>query len=633
MRSIHLRDLVVVLLGCSAFGAGVCQTSESGERIQTLICALEGSAWGEAAEELVQIGLPAVEPLLDALNGNRGSISVRASGPLSRIQSDRAVQGLIEAVDNKALDRRIRRSILNTLGNIESEGVRQVLIRYLAEEDLGFRFAAIRSLGNIGDEPAQDALIGVLKDENRYVVQRCAGVLGDIGSSRAIVPLIECLEARRGMERIDLMRALVDIGPASVPALVARLDHDMNQEAAWHLVWALGQIGSEVVLDPLVQTLCSDNWMVRNEAAVSLVKIGAPECTAPLRRLLRRGPAHARTEARWVLDALESPQAAVAPASGLSFTGGENAVQVSEGEPLSQITVEGQRYPLCPHRLDTRPPIPSPYETELGHDIVLTTTPDGQYMLMPVTLENGERKGLQQYVNAEDFPTLAQTGFHCEQALDRLRTVTGRSIAEITELARPDRLSTSGFVAEDEDVISVIKGDNRLARKLGLSHAELVKPLFHVLNLIEQNQTHKNYLTYQGHRAEYPPVLYHGKEIRIKVEFTRGGQKSIFTDELDGALAIRIYRDLELAERDYLDRAYAHLSQTERQDLVAKLSSMFVGEMVMYYAKWHGFYEGHTGWRADPITVAFLFGLKDLAQIDAAFDGKLYRVLTEHFTR
>jgi len=55
--------------------------------------------------------------------------------------------------------------------------------------------------------------------------------------------------------------------------------------------------------------------------------------------------------------------------------------------------------------------------------------------------------------------------------------------------------------------------------------------------------------------------------------------------------------------------------------------------MAPYYIMRYGFYEGHTGWRADPIVIAFIFGMKDLEEIDAAFDGKLYDALTKHFTR
>lgn len=45
----------------------------------------------------------------------------------------------------------------------------------------------------------------------------------------------------------------------------------------------------------------------------------------------------------------------------------------------------------------------------------------------------------------------------------------------------------------------------------------------------------------------------------------------------------------------------------------------------------YGFYEGHTSWRVDPIAFAFIFGLRSLDEIEAAFPGRLYKTLTGHF--
>jgi HEAT repeat protein len=633
MKSIHSLAAIVVIIGCMGFGANASATSEPDKRIQTLIQELDSRTWNRAAEELVQIGAPAVNPLLQALNQNSDWGSARASIPLSKIPSDKAVNGLLEALDNSKLDKRIKRYILQSLGNVESECVLEPLIRYLSHPDVWIRCAAIRSLGQFGGALAEDALIGVLKDKERYVVESSIVVLGQMKSIRAPAHLIEILEDRKGMGRIKIIRALVEIGQASVPALVSSMRNDMNRETCWHLVWALGQVRSDAVIEPLVLALSSKNWMVRNEAAVSLVSINSSQSVEPLRRLLKRGPEHARGQTKWILETLESAQCGTVPTSDSSATNAGISLQVPAAKALTQITIENKSYALCPQRFDGRPSVPSPYTTGEGHDIVLTSTQDDKYMLVPITLENSERKGRQLYVNAVDFPTLAQTGFHSEPELNQTKTITGRSIAEITELARPDRLSTSGFVAEDEDIMSVIKGDNRFARRLGLSHAQLAQPLFHVLNLMDLNQKQKNYLSYQGHRAEYPPFFYNGKQISVQVEYTRGGQASIFSDSLDGALAIRIHRDLTQHEKDYLNRAYSHLRPQQGQDLAEKLSCFLIGEMVMYYAKGYGFYEGHTGWRADPIAIAFIFGMKDLKDIDAAFDGKLYSALTRHFVR
>lgn len=55
------------------------------------------------------------------------------------------------------------------------------------------------------------------------------------------------------------------------------------------------------------------------------------------------------------------------------------------------------------------------------------------------------------------------------------------------------------------------------------------------------------------------------------------------------------------------------------------------GEMQPFYIFRYGFYEGHTAWRTDPISIAFLFGLRSLKEIEATFPGRLWSVLTEHF--
>jgi len=48
---------------------------------------------------------------------------------------------------------------------------------------------------------------------------------------------------------------------------------------------------------------------------------------------------------------------------------------------------------------------------------------------------------------------------------------------------------------------------------------------------------------------------------------------------------------------------------------------------------WYGFYEGHTQWRADPLAIAFIFGLRSLEALEKAFPGRLYQVMTKHFSR
>jgi len=72
---------------------------------------------------------------------------------------------------------------------------------------------------------------------------------------------------------------------------------------------------------------------------------------------------------------------------------------------------------------------------------------------------------------------MGYTGLHSEIELDQTKTITGKSIAEITAIARPGQYSSAGFISQDEDIISALKGDNRLVKQMGLMHRQIVTPM------------------------------------------------------------------------------------------------------------------------------------------------------------
>lgn len=230
-------------------------------------------------------------------------------------------------------------------------------------------------------------------------------------------------------------------------------------------------------------------------------------------------------------------------------------------------------------------------------------------------------KGRQLEIDAEDFPTLAGTGLHSEIELDQTKTITGRSVALITEIGQPGRSSGAGFMGHDEDIISVLKGDNRLVQKMGLTHPQMAEALFHVWNLV--------YLPYK----EIQYIWYNGKRIFFEIQGSRGWQESIFNDEILGRHTLKIWRDLESGEKEFLNEKYPDLKEAQMAKLVEDLSIIETGEMPFYYIMRYGFYEGHTDFRTDPISVAFIFGLKNLEDIENAFGGNLIEALEGHFTK
>ncbi len=300
-----------------------------------------------------------------------------------------------------------------------------------------------------------------------------------------------------------------------------------------------------------------------------------------------------------------------------------------------QVEYQGRTYPLFPERLAVCPEIPSPVRLEDGVELVVVLTGDGGYTLVPVTVENGSPlnyaqrqwgKGRQLEVNGKDFPTLVATGRHAEPELRQVATITGKPVAELTERGRPMVLSGAGFLTQDEDIISVLMGDNRLVTALGLKHADLARPLFHLWNLfLARDGVGRRQATYR--------LRYLGKEISVKWEGSRGWQESLFADEIQGMHRFEVWRELDAEEQALVNERYGHLSAARRVDLVERLTRIRSGEMVPYYIQRHGFYEGHTDYRADPLAIALIFGLKRLQEIEELFPGRLHQVLTQPFTR
>jgi hypothetical protein len=298
---------------------------------------------------------------------------------------------------------------------------------------------------------------------------------------------------------------------------------------------------------------------------------------------------------------------------------------------------EGESPVLYPFTHERAPIRASPSRVG-GTELLLVRTRAGREALVPVTVENGPLclpygssrvgKGRQLEVDATDFPTLARTGLHSEEELRRVKTITGRPIEEITALARPGRASEAGFLAADETLLEVLEGDNALVRRLGLTHPDLARPLFHVWNLILQQHEHGRL---GRHHNDIVSFRYGGAAVSIRAHATRGFQESIFDDGVRGSFDITLERELLPGEKAMLGHRYAHLRPAAMDALVKRLSRLRVGEIAPYYVMRYGFYEGHTPWRADPVAIAFIFGLRDLEQIEGAFPSQLDRVLCEHF--
>ncbi len=367
---------------------------------------------------------------------------------------------------------------------------------------------------------------------------------------------------------------------------------------------------SSTEIDELIARLPGRHW----EAAVDrLVEIGPPAV----------GPLTAATRG--------SGRVGGRACEALARIGTGPALEVLRDAARELRVVDS--VPLYPETLESRPQMASPSTRADGTDVVLAVTAEGRWAVVPAGALDDERRERQRRVDAHDFPTLARTGLHCPQELAQTVTITGRSLAEITDLGRPGGLSEDGFMAADEDVLSVLQGDNRLVSALGLTHSQMARPLLHVWNMIEADVEVGRWNRAEHRWDRIRQIVYNDRHLEIEAHDTKGGQESIFDDELRGAFSIKVQRAPTPREERFLRQRYGSLPPRTWNAFVRKLTAMETGEMEPHYIQRYGFYEGHTNWRTDPIAIAFVFGLRSLEEIEAAFPGRLDEVLRAHFTR
>jgi HEAT repeat protein len=128
-----------------------------------------------ATRALIQIGQPAVEPLIATLGESYWSVRGAAAEALGAIGDARAVKPLIAALGDS--DPFVRRAAAEALGAIGDARAVEPLIAALKDREEGVERMAIRALGWIGDTRAIKPLIDVIRNDIWYLGREAEGVL------------------------------------------------------------------------------------------------------------------------------------------------------------------------------------------------------------------------------------------------------------------------------------------------------------------------------------------------------------------------------------------------------------------------------------------------------------------------
>jgi len=249
--------------------------------------------WQAVVGSLVEIGAPALGPLIAALQDRVPAVREGAAAALGLIGDARAVEPLIAAIRDD--DDSVRYSTALALGQIGDARAVQALIGALGDGDSQVRESARQALAQVGlpdVEALVEPLIAALKGDDSGVRRAAARALGEIRDPRAVEPLIAALKDNRPVVRQAAAEALGEIGwkpdqgedgaaywaakgewerciQIGAPA-VKLLSAVLGQEDKEKVAAALARVGAPAV-EPLLHLLWSESWEKRRIAAGTLV--------------------------------------------------------------------------------------------------------------------------------------------------------------------------------------------------------------------------------------------------------------------------------------------------------------------------------------------------------------------------
>lgn len=255
--------------------------------LDPLMTALEDPNWKMqeyALRALRNIGKPAADRLIHALDSDNANVRENILRILGGIDDERALDGLIKMA--QAQDATTRFRAVEALCKYEDSRVVPVLIKSLDDPVWGIRFHAARALGPLADSRAVEPLIARLNDPDERVLEYVQKSLGQFKDEQAVDAFIRHLDSENTLVVKNVLRILGGIGDVRAvdPVLAMLSSDDASLRVA--AVKALGRLGDTRAVDPLLTLLDTDDEALLESAVRSLGRIGDERAVEPLLALV-----------------------------------------------------------------------------------------------------------------------------------------------------------------------------------------------------------------------------------------------------------------------------------------------------------------------------------------------------------
>lgn len=239
----------------------------------------------EAAQKLgASNDARAIQPLITALPDTNAKVQYAAFSGLIKLNAYEAAEPVITMLLNNPNSRvwellklnigmRLRSGLLEIVEGSNAPVVDQIA-QALEMHDLTSSSALlVRLLGRSADSARVDMLIEYLVKGSPTLQGAAAEALGYIGDERAISPLLLLVHDRRNELREIAAEALGRIGSERAFEPLVALLADENEWVRRAAAAALGDLGDQRAVEPLSKALQDDNTVVQDAAFEALQKL------------------------------------------------------------------------------------------------------------------------------------------------------------------------------------------------------------------------------------------------------------------------------------------------------------------------------------------------------------------------
>lgn len=217
------------------------------------------------------------QKLNDALKSPDHLMKIGAIRAIQEAPKDEHVRGLIDSLDEP--DRLVRVNAALALGKVKSPLAAIPLIRHaVTDTDKEVQSYALWAYRQIEYAKASPQLVELLiTSDSPPMIRFAANEIRQKGDVKAIEAIIQRFHSRELYAGYDLdlkaVNALYEIGNSVVEPLVKCLD-DVDVRAQVNAIYALGKIGDDRAVNPLIAHLAPAGIEIRSRISDALIKIG-----------------------------------------------------------------------------------------------------------------------------------------------------------------------------------------------------------------------------------------------------------------------------------------------------------------------------------------------------------------------